>query len=165
MRFLTSSLFLTPLLAAFLTTSAVRAEEVPVPEKRYFVGFGAGPQSGNGLHFGIIRGAHAVDFGLGLIYDSQDARWGYSTGLRYLNFWYTGPVNDTYAWAGGALTGNYRDQTASHVTSVGAGLGISFHFGLPIQVYFDSGLAGYFSEGLSKHEYYPAFNGGLRYVW
>jgi hypothetical protein len=134
-------------------------------EDRLFVGFGAGPQSGNGLHLGMIRGSHAVDFGLGLLYDSQDAKWGYSSGLRYMKYLYQGSVNDTYAWGGGALTGNYRDQTASHVTSVGAGLGVAFHFGLPIQIYFDSGLAGYFSEGFDKKEYFPAYNGGIRYVW
>jgi hypothetical protein len=159
----------TLLLALFLlpgvSAQNARAETSSPDEKVWFVGAGAGPQSGNGLHFGTIRGRHGLDFGLGLLYDSQDAKWGYSTGLRYLNFLYTGPVNDTYAWAGGALTGNYRDQTASHITSVGAGLGLDFHFGLPIHLYFDSGMAAYFSKGFERREYYPAFNGGVRYEW
>lgn len=156
------------LLAAFLMAAAAQTASAadPSPEEiRYSVGFGAGPQSGHGLHVGLARGLDAVDLGLGVIYDGQEAEWGYSTGLRYLRTLYAGRVNDTYAWGGGALTGNYRDQTASHITSFGAGLGLSFHFGLPIHIYFDSGLAAYFSKGLEKKEYYPAFNGGVVYEW
>lgn len=153
-----------PVALALAFAPAVRAED-SAAGNRYRLGFGAGPQSGHGLHFGITRGAYTADLGLGLLYDSQDAKWGYSTGLRGLRTLYAGRVNDTYAWAGGALTGNYRDQTASHVTSFGTGLGIDFHGGLPIHLYFDSGIAAYFSKGFATREYYPAFNGGLVYVW
>lgn len=162
MRFLIATLLLV------LTVPAIRAEADAAPEKtdtRYFVGFGAGPQSGHGLHLGLARGPHAADLGLGLIYDGQNAKWGYSTGLRYLRTLYAGRVNDTYAWGGGAITGNYRDQTASNVVSAGAGLGLSFHFGLPIHVNFDSGLAGYFEKKFAKREYYPAFNAAILYEW
>ena len=153
------------LLLAAVAAPALQAQESAALPLRYSVGFGAGPQSGHGLHVGIARGLNAVDLGLGVIYDGNDAKWGYSTGLRYLRTLYAGRVNDTYAWGGGALTGNYRDQTASHVTSFGAGLGVAFHYGLPLRVYFDSGLAAYLSEGLEKKEYYPAFNGGVVYEW
>lgn len=156
------------LLSILWAPRAQAAEQTSVAtagENRYFVGFGAGPQSGHGVHLGVIRGAHAVDVGIGLIYDSQDAEWGYSSGLRYLHTLYAGPVNDTYAWTGGAITGNYRNQVASHVTSIGAGLGVSFHFGLPIHIYFDSGLAGYFSKRFDRQAYYPAYNGGIVYEW
>jgi hypothetical protein len=156
------------LLAALIlvaATQTARAADPAPDEIRYAVGFGAGPQSGHGLHLRMARGLDAVDLGLGLIYDGNDAEWGYSTGLRYLRTLYASRVNDTYAWTGGAVTGNYRDQTASHITSFGAGLGISFHFGLPIHLYFDSGLAAYISKGFAKKEYYPAFNGGIVYEW
>ena len=153
------------LLLVATAPSVVRAQETAAPPWRYSVGFGAGPQSGHGLHVGVARGLNAVDLGLGVIYDGNEAEWGYRTGLRYLRTLYAGRVNDTYAWSGGALTGNYRDQTASHITSFGAGLGVVFHYGLPFRLYFDSGLAAYLSKGLSKREYYPAFNGGLVYEW
>lgn len=156
---------LLPLLLLLLLALPLCAAAENREETRYSVGFGAGPQSGNGVHVGYMRGANAVDLGLGVIYDSQDAKWGYSTGLRYLRTLYAGAINDTYAWGGGAITGNYRDQTASHITSFGAGLGVAFHGGLPVQFYFDSGLAAYLSKGLENREYYPAFNGGIRYVW
>lgn len=166
----------TTLCAALLLLSAAtaRAEAAAAPDAasetaatpvRFALGAGAGPQSGNGLHLIVSRGRDAVDLGVGVLYDDSDAKWGYSTGLRYLRTLYAGLANDTYAWAGGALTGNYRNQTASHITSFGAGLGVAFHFGLPIHLYFDSGLAAYLSEGLRKREYYPAFNGGVYYAW
>lgn len=153
--------------ALLLLCATPRAESVassPVPV-RFALGAGAGLQSGNGLHLIVSRGADALDLGVGVLYDDADAKWGYSTGLRYLRTLFTSPVNDTYAWAGGALTGNYRDATARHLTSFGAGLGIAFHFGLPLHVYFDSGLAAYLPRGGDDAEYHPAFNGGVYYAW
>jgi hypothetical protein len=160
--------FVVALLLCVAVAAPLHAAEEGVADTtgiRYALGFGAGLQSGHGLQFGIARGVHATHLGLGLIYDDRDARFGYSIGLRYFRTLYAGPYNDTYGWSGGAITGNYREESSSHVTSLGAGLGIAFHAGLPIRIRIDSGLAAYVDKNFSDAMYYPALNLAVLYEW
>lgn len=163
------------ILAAAAVSAGSAARGASDDEPRWFVGLGAGHASGNGLQAGMIRGAHAGQFGVGLLYNGENAQLRYSLGTRYLRTLYVSPVNDTYAWGGVAMHGDHRKDRYDERTGVaGAGLGVSFHFGLPFRFYMDAGFA--FSREHSKRHvgnmedtvnrtFGPTLNGGILYAW
>ena len=151
----------------FLAATLSRAEDAPVSESRFIVGFGGGYEAGNGLRLGMKWGPDAVELGLGLLYDAQNAELKYSTGLRYLHDLYNGRLNNTYVWTGAGIMGHQRTGDAGYLASAGAGLGISLHFGLPFHINFDSGWHVYYDGDISYHEIQvgPTINGDLVYEW
>src|SRR5690606_26471926 len=87
LRMIPRTLFASLAFPAFLllgTGGAFAQDADTSGDTRYFVGLGAGFETGNGLQLGIGRGKDALQLGLGLLYDDADARTDYSIGLRYL---------------------------------------------------------------------------------
>ncbi len=139
----------------------------PADRWRYSVGFGAGFESGNGVHLGLAQGKNAGQLGLGLIYKDLNAEFQYSTGFRFLRSLYRGKINDTYAWAGMAIHGHYNKEDEGFLAAEGAGVGLSLHLGMPFHLFLDSGWHLFLdSESKGREiQWGPTINGGLVYEW
>jgi hypothetical protein len=155
------------LLMLGMAVSQAEEGDSPVQSRKFMVGFGGGFEAGNGLRLGMSRGKDAVELGLGLLYKAQDAEFQYSLGLRYLRTLYAGQVNDTYAWTGAGVMGHNRSGDNGRLASVGAGLGISIHFGLPFHFNVDSGWHIYDdSQSIyGRIQSGPTINGAVVYEW
>ncbi|MBF0431529.1 MAG: hypothetical protein HQK83_09635 [Fibrobacteria bacterium] len=158
----------------FVVTGIVTAQEAPETDTgnkyRFIIGAGGGPEAGLGLHLGIQKQKNALRLGMLLMYNGDESGLLYSTGLRYFRFLTNGRINDTYAWAGTAITGSNDSESTDFFQSSGFGLGVSYHFGLPFHLDLDSGLRLTFDKddpNTNKGAWYigPTFNGALTYQW
>jgi hypothetical protein len=160
-------LFITSLLIMFSAIAAAATPGQSSEKSRYALGFGAGLESGIGIQMARIYDANRYQLGLGILYNGDRAKFSYSMGLRYMRSLYTGRINNTYAWAGGGISGeNEEEYTYTH-SSLGLGLGVSFHFGLPFHFSLDTGLKVFSDSDEADGEFQimPAINSAVTYEW
>jgi hypothetical protein len=136
---------------------------------KYIIGAGAGTESGMGLHLGLLKGSHALQLGVGFLY-GEDADLFYSAGLRYMKYLYYGRLNNTYAWSGGSTTGRKSESEHNRFTSFGLGLGLDYHFGLPLHFQVDTGFRLIYDHNVIYFNnpcfhVGPTVNGSITYHW